>query len=81
MEESEYKDKISDKLVGVLLISLFTVVMWGGVQIITVLTKETEAPETDKYVQPLPTTYDEAVLQELEERQDNTIGIPETTTE
>lgn len=83
MEQNELKEKITEKLVAVLLVTLFTIILWGGVQIVYSFMKEKTDPEVEKYVKVLPSSYDPNVIKELKQRRDTgpvTEVIDETPT-
>ena len=77
----ELKAKISEKLVIVLVFTLFTVVMLAGVKIIDAFTQAPAAVQYQKYVNPLPTSYDTKMLNEFVERDTGYTLIDATTFE
>lgn len=68
MENQPIEEQISAKLIFVLLISLFTIIVWGGIQIMDVSSKESNIVEYKKYLTPMGKTYDQTILDEFSTR-------------
>jgi hypothetical protein len=69
-KENSLSQKISEKMVAVLILTLFTLTLWGGFKIIEAFTpKEKETDLTDSKV-IIPVSLDERVLQELIKRKE-----------
>ena len=69
-ENNEIMQKMSEKLVWIVLLTMFTIVLWGGVKIIEAFTSKPSAINYEAFTRTLPTQIDRSTLGELQQRQE-----------
>lgn len=81
METKDLGQKVSEKLVIILVLTLFTLIFWGGVKVVESFTQKPSGEDISGYLKPIPTPFDQKVLDELVKRkkENQPVQAPATT--